>query len=191
MRVNRSLLWSLLICAARAKSDATVYLFPEPQRPSSLSAPTLTPAEARLIFAQRLGVSQYHGLEGTSGQALSYINTFGGLPASIFQSPAEDRPAELVLVLDGLSSEDAKSMLTSRGDPAPAFDIARAPSWEDNEKLVADLNEQTGAYGKGCPLEQAINPFDQQCWNGRTKILHVAMGKNAKVRFYQRGVCKV
>jgi len=36
-----------------------------------------------------------------------------------------------------------------------------------------DLNQQSGQKGQDCPFEDAINPFDAACWNGRSKVKHI------------------
>src|SRR2546421_11920297 len=104
-----SLAVSLFAAASvSAASEATVYLFTGgDERPTTSNPPTLSPEQARLVFAQRLGASQYHGLGDASESTLSYINKFGGHGKSLFQDSVEDKAAELVMIIEGVSTKTA------------------------------------------------------------------------------------
>jgi hypothetical protein len=172
MKLSPQLFLPALISAASAVSDASVYLFEGQAWPSTSNPPNLSPDEARLVFAQRLGVSQYHGIGEVSERTLSHINTFGGRQESIFQDAAKDRTAELVFFVQDFSSKTAEPLLSVWSSIKPAFTISNPPSPKANVKLVEDFQRQVG-QGKACMFEDDINPFNDRCWNGRTKAVYM------------------
>jgi hypothetical protein len=176
MKLPVSLVLPLLIGAAQAASEtAKVYIFQEPEYPTSSTAPTLTPEEARLVIAQRLGVSRYHGLSGVSDDALTYINTFGGPQSQLFTNDAQEGRSQLVLLIDNVTPGLAMRYEEVWAPIQPAFKILNPPSRTANLELVRDLHEQNPsiAGGRTCTIGQNINPFNEQCWPGRSKILHL------------------
>jgi hypothetical protein len=180
MKLSTSLLLPILARAATALSDASVYIFQRDNSPSISRPPFLTPEQARLIFAQRLGASQYHGLGDASEDTLSYINRFGGRRESLFQDGADDKTPELVLIVEGVSPKTAAPLLEAWSSVQPAFHIRKAPSMTANKRLASDLNQQSGQEKQNCELRDAINPFDASCWNGKSKVIHFDLG-SAKV----------
>ena len=169
MRLSTALLPALLGAASAVSESASVYIFQGSESPSS-NPPTLTPEQARLVFAQRLGISQFHGLGDAKDSTLSYINQFGGRrEESLFEEDdaSQDQAAELVLILEGVSKLHSEIWESLK----PAFTISNPPSTPANTKLVLDLNKQAGEKEK-CALEDAINPFEVKCWNGKSKVIH-------------------
>lgn len=180
MRLSTSLLLSAGISAVSALSDASVYIFDGEQRPISSSPPTLTPEEARLIFAQRLGVSEYHGLGDASESTLAYINTYGGPQESLF-GLSQDKAAELVLIVEGVSSKDEELLRSKWNINEPQFKIPSPPSTSSNVRLAKELQAQIGTSSEDCSFEDAINPFAAKCWVGKSKIIHIDLASE-KVR---------
>lgn len=184
MKLSAGLLLPALIgtaSAAAAVSDAKVYLFQGQEWPSASNPPTLSPEEARLVFAQRLGVSQYHGIGDASESTLAHINTFGGLQKSIFQDSGRDKAAELVLLVQGVSSKTAEPLLSAWSSINPAFKISHAPSPKLNLRLMEDLQRQVGQV-KDCFFEDTINPFNDKCWDGKSKAIFMDVSKDGDVR---------
>jgi hypothetical protein len=186
MKLSTGLFLPALIGAASAVSDATVYIFQGTELPATSNPPTLSPEEARLVFAQRLGVSQYHGIGDASESTLSYINTFGAVRESLFQDVAQDRAAELVLLVNGVSSAHAESLLSAWSSTNPAFTISNAPSPKSNLKLVQDLQRQVGPGSQVCAFEDDISPYNEICWNGKAKAIHIDLsaGKVRRISTY-------
>lgn len=176
MKLATSLLLPVLVGAASAATDASVYIFQGDAWPNTSKPPTLSPEQARLVFAQRMGASQYHGLEDASERTLSYINSFGGRRESLFQDSTDQRAAELILIVEGVSSKTARPLLEAWASITPAFAISNPPSLEANERLVLDLHQQSEQLGKDCAFADALNPFDAKCWNGPSKIMHFDLG---------------
>lgn len=50
----------------------------DPNLESYQDAPSLSPVAARLLFARRLGLSQYHDLDHPDEEAIRHLNDFGG-----------------------------------------------------------------------------------------------------------------
>jgi hypothetical protein len=186
MKLSTSLLLPALVGAAAALSDANVYIFQRDESPRSLDPPTLTPEQARLVFAHRLATSQYHGLGDASDSTLSYVNNFGGRRDSFFEDAANDTPVELVLIVEGVSSKTAKPLMDEWSTIKPAFTISNPPSMTANKNLASDLNQQCGQGNKKCALPDAINPFDGSCWNGKSKVIHFDLIRE-KVRILHNG----
>lgn len=177
MKLSAGLFLPALIGAASAVvSDASVYIFQGQEWPSTSNPPTLSPEEARLVFAQRLGVSQYHSIGDASESTLAHINTFGGRQESIFQDSGRDKAAELVLFVQGVSSKTAEPLLSAWSSINPAFTISNVPSPKANLRLIEDLQRQVGQV-KGCFFEDTINPFNDKCWDGKTKAIFMDLNK--------------
>jgi len=158
----------VLAGAASAASEATVYMFPSRQSTENPMPPTLSPEEARLVFAQQMGVSEYHSIGSASDNAISYINKFGKSRDPLFAGLV-DYKRTLVVFVDGVSSETAEPLLKALPS-VPAFTISNPPSFPSNQKLVKDLNLQAGA-NRNCPIQDAVTPFNDDCWSGSSKII--------------------
>jgi hypothetical protein len=176
MKFQALLLAVLFGAASAAATDASVYLFQGQELPSTSNPPILSPEEARLVFAKRLGVSQYHGIGEAGESKLAHINTFGGRQESIFQEPGRDKAAELILLIQGVSSTTAEPLLSAWSSTKPAFTISNAPSTKANQRLIEDLNRQVGQV-KVCYFEYAIDPLNKKCWDGNTKALFLDLSR--------------
>jgi len=181
MRLSTTLLPALLGTASAASESASVYILQGSSSPNPSNPPTLTPEQARLVFAQRLGISQYHGLGDAKESTLSYINQFGGRQEeSLFGDDAsQDQAAELVLVVE-VAEAVSKPLLSAWESIKPAFIISNPPSPSANKKLVVDLNKQAGEK-EDCALVDAINPFEVKCCNGKSKVIHYDLTGKVRV----------
>jgi hypothetical protein len=145
MKFSTSLLLPTIIGVASATSEAIVYIFQGTEWPNSVDPPSLSPEQARLVIAQRLGVSKWHGLGDSSDSKISYVNEFGGVSReeeSVFHAP-QGRQLESLLVLDRVSSENVEKLSNAWSSIRPAFTIANPPSSDTTSKLVRDLRYQT------------------------------------------------
>lgn len=85
------------LCAASPK--AYVYTFDGSLGHQHTSEPpSVSPAAARLLFAQRLGLSQYHTIDRADEKTIELINRFGGSHERIFNDGHERRPDQKVLI---------------------------------------------------------------------------------------------
>lgn len=65
--------------------------------------PSISPHTARLLLAQRLGLSQYHSLQDADEPTLDILNTYGGEQQQIFVHEERSQGAEkLLLVVEGV-----------------------------------------------------------------------------------------
>lgn len=176
MKLSISLLLPALLGTAVAASDpAHVYTFPVVKPESSTDIPTLSPNEARLVIAQRLGVSRYHNIHDATNDGIKYIDTFGGQQSSVFGSQIEnDEKSHLVLIVEGVTAEVEKSVATSWDGANPSFKISNPPSKTANLKLIEDLVAQSaaGLDRKDCSFHDAVNPFQETCWAGKSNFVH-------------------
>lgn len=192
MRLSTGLLLPAFISVASATSSAQVYIFQGEDFPNTSTPPTLSPEEARLVFAQRLGVSQYHRLGDASETTLSYISQFGGSQESLFQDLAQDKAAELVLIVEGISPKNNEPLFSGAWSSIkPAFMISNPPSSFSNLVLARELQAQVGTSSPKCPFEDTINPFDKKCWNGKAKIMQIDLAPGKASRAYSLNKLKL
>ncbi|KAL9581301.1 MAG: hypothetical protein Q9212_003977 [Teloschistes hypoglaucus] len=140
MRVFLGFIWAPLLLAARsAASDAQIYITDqhEGRTPKALS-----PATIRLLLARRLGLSQYHSLEGVDESALKLLNNYGGEQRALFsadeQQQQQDRQRNLI-VIDGV--EDSNGLLPPSLH-MPEFTLSDPPHSSYTRQLVEDLERQ-------------------------------------------------
>lgn len=80
-------------------SSAYVYTFDGSLKHQPISEPPLvSPTAARLIFAQRLGLSQYHAIDRADENTIELINRFGGTHDLIFNDRNEGIANQKVLI---------------------------------------------------------------------------------------------
>jgi len=114
MRLLPTALWSSLLCAgATVAGDAAVYLY-DPATSRSVAPNRVSPETARLIFAQRQGISQFHSLESLDKERLSQIEQYGGKPQQLLGLDDErDMLRRPMVVVEGVS-DDAKGKVLDR-----------------------------------------------------------------------------
>ena len=188
MRLSTSLLLPLYAGAATSIPDAKVYIFPGDGWSNAPNPPVLSPQETRLVFAQRLGISRYHSLDGVGDDTLSYINRFGGRQMGLFEAVGDNKAAELVLFVEGASAKNAGPLLGAWSSMQPAFTISNPPSSSENLELVFNMDRQLGLVSHDCPFEEDINPRNRRCWKGNSKIIQVDLAAEVS-RSYLCEVC--
>ena len=101
MRVFTGILWAgVSLQAYAAPPEALIYTFPESSQGRSRT-PTISPNDARLLFAQRLGLSEYHSLGDVHQDTLELLNVYGGQQRSIFDDASKDGLRRLLVVVEG------------------------------------------------------------------------------------------
>jgi hypothetical protein len=76
--------------------------------------PNVSPETARLIIAQRLGLSRFHSFEHVDADSLRHINAYGGLPQKLFgQGDADKSKAHLLMWIEDGDVEAATGVLCS------------------------------------------------------------------------------
>jgi hypothetical protein len=76
---------------------------------ASAARPSVSPNTARLIIAQRLGLSRFHAIEHPNAETIRHINAFGGRQPKLFGGEDADSSRAHLLVWreDGIASEGA------------------------------------------------------------------------------------
>ena len=105
MKVLASLVWASVtvqICAA--SREASVYYLDKSTAPSNAQPPSVFPSTARLLLAQRLGLSQYHSLKNADPSTITILNSLNGPQKPLFLDEERDERAVRVLaIIEGCS----------------------------------------------------------------------------------------
>jgi hypothetical protein len=74
---------------------------------ASAAHASVRPETARLIIAQRLGLSRFHSIEHADAEAIQYINAFGGEQQKLFGGDDADSSKAhfLIWIEDGEDKE--------------------------------------------------------------------------------------
>lgn len=153
-----------------ASTDASVHIF-QRDYPEDLSTPKLSPEQARLVFAQRLGVSHYHELGNVCETTLSYINQFGGKKAGLFENPRENN-AELLFIVEGVSFETSQSLLDGWPSMKTNFQISRTSSVDSSINIFTELQVLTRQVETHL-LTANVKPLDKSSWAENSRIIHL------------------
>ena len=104
MKALVGLLWaSAAFEASTVAGEALVYTSESWLSQTPADPPSISPNTARLLFAQRLGLSQYHSLQDTDESTLEILNLYGGNQRHVFAHEERSRDVEkLLLVVEGV-----------------------------------------------------------------------------------------
>ena len=69
---------------------------------SSFEPPLVSPPVARLLFAQRLGLSQYHSIDRADENTIELINRLGGTHEKIFNDGDERTPERVLIFVENV-----------------------------------------------------------------------------------------
>lgn len=115
MKVVRSLLWaSAALEACTVLAQALLYTSEPIPASSKLGPPSISPITARLLLAQRLGLSKYHSLEAADEITLEILNAFGGEQRRIFEDENQIWGDEnsgndkFLLIIEGVSEPEGR-----------------------------------------------------------------------------------
>ena len=111
MRLLGTALWSTTIAGIyAAPREALVYL--SDHSPADIDPPSITPHEARLLLAQRLGLSQYHSLGDVEESTLEFLNTYGGPSTHLFSEKQwDDGPRRVLAIVEGVQHPEGTTAL--------------------------------------------------------------------------------
>lgn len=100
---------ALLFTLPAVAQNALLYL----ATPSTADNPptTLNPSEARLVIAQRLGLSRYHNLNQASDETLQVINSFSSTPDSLFSAHQEENSRQALVIIEGVEKPESQSYM--------------------------------------------------------------------------------
>ncbi|KAK9368989.1 hypothetical protein V1509DRAFT_622138 [Lipomyces kononenkoae] len=163
-----------------AAHPAAVFAFPKTNTHQH-DIPSLRPAEARLVFAERLGVSRFHKL-GFQGQDMKVLQLerFSGEHSGLWR----DQNENIVVVVSGVSS--TKDVFT---ESRPAFYISDAPDAEsfgslasgfisESQQLVGDLSVRIFGDSQGGFI--TVVPDMDLCINGHQEVISRSQCVSAK-----------
>ena len=104
MKALAGVFWASAALEAYAVvGEALVYTSESWSRRTPAEPPSISPHTARLLLAQRLGLSQYHSLHDVDDSTLDTLNTYGGEQQQIFARERTSHSSEkLLLVVDGV-----------------------------------------------------------------------------------------
>ncbi|KAF1941611.1 hypothetical protein EJ02DRAFT_377347 [Clathrospora elynae] len=106
----------------------------------SAAKPVVSPETARLILAQRLGVSRFHSLEHADAETIRHINAYGGRQQKLFGADdAESSKAHLLVWVEDAEGDEATVIINDASHETKQFAISSAPSASDNDRLMQDL----------------------------------------------------
>ena len=117
MKALTGLLWATVSLEAHTVlGQALVYTSESWSRQARVEPPSISPHTARLLLAQRLGLSQYHSLQDPDDLTLDILNTYGGEQQRIFAHDEEgfQGAEKLLLVVEGVDEGSLR--------PAKLFD---------------------------------------------------------------------
>jgi len=164
MRLATSLavLWSLTrsLHTVAASSHGHVFLLDS----ASLSAShheTIDPSSARLIFAERLGLSQFYEIEDGDEEVIRRINAFGGSNRRLLGSDSSTTtPTRVFILVDGV---EKLLDLVPTSPHISFFDIDPAPHPSQSQQLVSELLSNDGRIISpaviNTPVERALKPI--------------------------------
>lgn len=113
MRLLTILTWGILGLGVRAGSgDASIYIKDNVITLERPKVPSISPNIARLLFAQRLGLSQYHELGNVDETTLEVLNQYGGQQPSLLVDAEESRQQttdRLLFIIEGVEFPEGKT----------------------------------------------------------------------------------
>ncbi|RKF56815.1 putative endoplasmic reticulum membrane protein [Golovinomyces cichoracearum] len=155
MRFASGFLIPAFIGLSLALTESSVYIF-QGERSHNKVAPVLSPEQARLIFAHRLGLSKNYELAGVTESTLTYINQFGKTQFSLFE-PSDEVIVELVLIVEGLTFETAIPLFTALSSFKPDFYVSKFHGSISPKLLAAEFLKHMGKDKSGDTLKSFVN----------------------------------
>jgi hypothetical protein len=155
MKLSWGFILSSLYCSASAAGRAAhVYVWDPAAKSPETQAPSVSPEAARLILAQRLGVSKFHAIKPDEA-IFRQINEFGGRPAPLFGETEARNDAHALLWIEGV--EDVKA-LVSDSKEFSEFIISNPPPALANTQLIEDIILQAESLpAKADPKQHTYN----------------------------------
>lgn len=100
---SRLLLATGLLVVRTLAIDASIYVS---DLATGASREALSPATTRLLLAQRLGLSQYYGLEDSDDETLRILNSFGGKQKTLLSNDEPwTGPQRNLIIVEGVEQQ--------------------------------------------------------------------------------------
>lgn len=160
-----------LVAGVSQKSTEVFLLRSQPDSDSPAQVPVQI---TRQILLQRIGADHDRLAAGgvDPGKSISYIQQYGKTSPGLFvETNGAGRPlggpAQLVLIIEGVTKENAKpleeALPTSRRRPTFAI---RGPHSDSADAYLSETElTQAGIARSRCGIASAVNLFDNSCWN--------------------------
>ncbi|KAL8867275.1 MAG: hypothetical protein Q9174_005769, partial [Haloplaca sp. 1 TL-2023] len=138
MRLSASLSWAASLSALQAAaSPAYVYVTGSTDK---ATPQTLSPVNARLLLARRLGLSRYHSLGDADETTLKILNDYGGEQRTFFSEDHQGSGHKKSLVI--VDDVDDLDTLVASIQSKPVFTMPQSPQASDNQQFIKDLDKQ-------------------------------------------------
>jgi hypothetical protein len=108
MKLSWGFVASSLYCTIAAAANGHVFTFDGTATRAAPASSPIDPETARLILAQRLGLSRFHSIKDADAAAIKSINAYGGRHQKLFGEDAETSRAKLLMWLDDASEDLAE-----------------------------------------------------------------------------------
>ena len=109
MKVLASIAWASTVSQSFATSPQTLVYLSDNEHSGPFELPSVTPNTARLLLAQRLGLSQYHELGDPNDSILDILNGYGGSRQHAF-APQDESPihGHLLVIIEGVEHPEGE-----------------------------------------------------------------------------------
>lgn len=183
MKLNIGLAAALAGCASAAQHAADVFILRDSDA-SSTTTPSIAPSIARLLLLQRLAPAgqgpSVHDIpeDADTEEVVSVMNEFGPAYTSpLDKFAAAASPSQLLIMLEGLT-DDQISQTSKALSLEPSLRISDPPSTSAHDELVGNDFYNAGVTKEHeCSLSQVTNPFEEQCWSGRSTVARYDVNK--------------
>lgn len=109
---------------------------------------------------------------------IEWVNAFGKNRLPLFGSADNtNEPAQLVVLLEGITAENAEPLREALSTQQPSFTLSELPSAKANDGLMADLRAEGVVSKNGCSIDRAVNPYDKSCWDGLSTVVRYNVKK--------------
>lgn len=173
------------LAVGASQQSADVYIFSANQQRST-DIPSIPKEVARHILLQRVSRQQYgsdlrdipSGIDTET--AVSHIARFGKKPEPLFTQSSANDASQLVVIFEGVTprqNAQLKEALAGSGHSA-AFSVADPPSEVANKNLMALFRQTGAAVHQQCDIENALNPFNSECWAGSSSVVKYDLQKS-------------
>lgn len=205
MKLSGGLILSALSCAAHAANTGHVFVFdPVQARTAPQSPAEVSPETARLILAQRLGLSRFHSLESADDRVLDQINAYGGRQrffhdrsqahTLVWIEDAEDVRGRHMYPDGGCKLlTEGPAIIKNQKAYSADFTISNPPAIADNDQLMQDLIAQAKTLPKkpdpsqltylaGIEAEVAFEKIkNAETYNGFLSVVRADMSDDGSV----------
>ncbi|KAL2756699.1 hypothetical protein ACRALDRAFT_1080843 [Sodiomyces alcalophilus JCM 7366] len=175
-----------LATAAPQPQPANVYVL-QPNPPAAAAVPLIPRQLARLVLLQRLapegGVGSLNDLPNdlSDDKAVFYLNQLGKAPQPLFDTVASVEPSQLLIMLEGVTSDAELELKDALAGHAPAFTVSESPSSMAHREFIQQDLLSAGVSRSECELEKAINPLDEECFSGKASVASFDLKKDPSI----------